>query len=121
MKDIRPTTTNPINCYLFKKGNYIEINKALKLINWQDHFEDKDVDECFSLLNTKYMSLIQEHTPVRKLDPNKIDSRDRIKWFNLKIKNATKDKYRLHSQMAASASQLPELKRKFNLACREVE
>ena len=80
------------------------------------------MDECISLLHRKYSALIDKHITKRRFDPNKIVNRDRIKWFNQKIKTATNEKYRLHSQVrAASASQLPELKIKFNLKCREVK
>ena len=54
LKDVPPITINPSNFYLFKKGNYNEINKALKQMNWYELFENKDVDECYSLFNNKY-------------------------------------------------------------------
>ena len=68
---------------------YKEINREIEQTNWHQLFDGKGVEECFELLNSKYIALIEKYIPLRSLDPKKLDTRDRIKWFNQKIKEAT--------------------------------
>ena len=67
----------------------------------------------------KYIALIEKYMPLRSIDSKKLDTRDRIKWFKQKIKEAMKQKYHIHAQVRAdSASVVPKLKVKLNKAIR---
>ena len=65
LKDAHLKTTNPNKIYLFKKGNYKEINRESKQTNWHKLFDGKGVEECFELLNIKYISLFEKYIPLR--------------------------------------------------------
>ena len=50
LKDAHLKTTNRNKTYLFKKGNYKEINREIEQTNWHQLFDGKGVEECFELL-----------------------------------------------------------------------
>ena len=48
------------------KGNYTEINKELKEVNWEKEFEDIDynVDKVWNFISTKIKDLRDKHIPT---------------------------------------------------------
>ena len=113
---------HPSNLFLYRKGNYKEINAALNRENWKEIFGNKNVEECLEILNNKYNELIKEHIPKKKYERDKVNTGSNLKWFNAEINQATKEKFKFHAQhRTAAVDRKAELKSKFNNSCREVK
>ena len=85
-------------------------------------FNNKNIEECLEEFCGKYNELINQHIPRKTCSSDRISSTGNIKWFNEEINQATKEKFRIHSQLrAASISNRAVLKIKFNKTCREVK
>ena len=65
---------NPLNLFLYRKGNYKEINASLNRENCKEIFVNKNVEECLEILNNKYNELIKEHIPKKKYERDKVNS-----------------------------------------------
>jgi hypothetical protein len=44
---------HPSNLFLYRKGNYKEINAAFNRENWKEIFGNKNVEECLEILKNK--------------------------------------------------------------------
>ena len=49
------------------KTNFKEVRKALGEIIWEDLFQNKNIDECWSVIKNTLMGIVMEHTPTRRM------------------------------------------------------
>ena len=86
--------------------------------NWVELFNNKNIEEFCG----KYSELINQYIPPKTFSNDKISTNRNIKWLNEEINQATKEKFRIHSQLrVASVENRAVLKVKFNKTCREVK
>ena len=72
---------------LYFKGDYEEINKRLREINWEVELEGLDFHTKWQFFKTKLMEIVEE------LIPKSIARRNHIPWMNHKIAQAHRKKY----------------------------
>jgi glutamate formiminotransferase len=51
------------NKYVFRKGNYEQLNNELKKLNWKENFENKSINECYTLFMETYKFLCDQFIP----------------------------------------------------------
>ena len=68
---------------LYQKGDYNKINERLNQINWDVEFENKTVQECWTIFKNILEALVEEHVPMSQpKDHNEPWMNDRLmrKW-----------------------------------------
>ena len=61
------TEVNQSNNYslALNKTNF-EVRRAIGEINWEDLFQNKNIEKCWSVIKNIVMGIVMEHTPIRK-------------------------------------------------------
>ena len=70
------------------KTNFKEVRKALGEIIWGYLFQNKNIDECWSVIKNTLMGIVMEHTPTRKM----ANAIPKPPWMTAEERRASKDK-----------------------------
>ena len=70
------------------KTNFKEVCKALGEIIWEDLFQNKNIDECWSVIKNTLMGIVMEHTPTRRM----VNGKPKPPWMTAETRRASKDK-----------------------------
>ncbi|XP_065680617.1 uncharacterized protein LOC124817085 [Hydra vulgaris] len=100
--------------FCFKKGNFFQINKYLKQVNWVEHFYNKSACECYELFLHTYNESCRLFIPT--LNNKKKNSQP---WLDAKIKKAIKIKHSMFYSNLHRQSQ--ESRKAFNKMCANVK
>ena len=68
---------------LYQRGDYDKINNGLNSVNWDDEFENKTVEECWTIFKNILETLVEKHVPMSQpRDHNEPWMNDRLirKW-----------------------------------------
>ena len=72
----------------FKHANYVNINRILSAVDWDDEFEGKDIDSQWKSFCEILLSACDGNAPLKKFR-NKMQP----KWFNAEAKRSQERKY----------------------------
>ena len=70
------------------KTNFKEVRKALGEINQEDLFQNKNIDECWSIIKNILMGIVMEHTPTK----NMANGKPKHPWMTAETRRASKNK-----------------------------
>ena len=70
------------------KTNFKEVRKALGEINWEDLFQNKNIDEYWSVIKNISMGVVMENTPIR----NMANGKPKPPWMTAETRSASKKK-----------------------------
>ena len=70
------------------KTNFKEVRKALGKIFWVDLFQNRNIDECWSVIKNSLMGIVMEHTPTRRL----ANGKPKAPWMTAETRRASRDK-----------------------------
>ena len=70
------------------KTNFKEVRKALGEIIWEDLFQNKNINECWSVIKNTLMGIVMEHTPTRRM----VNGKPKPSWMMAETRRASKDK-----------------------------
>ena len=84
----------------FRKANYVEIDKCLSGISWDDELLDLNCDEMLNKLYDKLNVLISDHVPLRRRSTDDFPS-----WFSKKLRDLIRSKRRAHALYNLSHSE----------------
>ena len=79
---------NRIRSYIFHKGDYNSMRKAVVGIEWTELFKGKDAIQCWEIFSNKILEVMELYVP--KTTRNK---RRKVMWINRKTQKLLKKKY----------------------------
>ena len=72
-------------------------------VNWISLFEDKDIDECYSLFLQHYMLETDMNIPFISINSSFTSKKSNPKWFNKDIIHASNEKYEIVCKLRAAS------------------
>ena len=65
------------------KTNFKEVRKALREIIWEDLFQNKNIDECWSIIKNILMGIVIKHNPTRRM----VNGKPKPPWMTADTKS----------------------------------